>query len=201
MTTARKFFVALTLAVVVGGGFLAWSVTQGISTRSEPSAIEQVVARTMRSMAIPRLDRDRRNPVEGSAAIVAAGMTHYADHCAVCHGADGSGDTDVGRGMYPKPPDMRQAATQELSDGELFYIIENGVRLTGMPAFGDGSPESAQQSWHLVHFVRALPRLTEDQVAEVAAMTPRTPAQFRQEQEEQRFLEGGDAPSAAPNVH
>jgi hypothetical protein len=103
--------------------------------------------------------------------------------------------------MYPKPPDMRQAATQELSDGELFYIIENGVRLTGMPAFGDGSPESAQQSWHLVHFVRALPRLTEDQVAEVAAMTPRTPAQFRQEQEEQRFLEGGDAPSAAPNVH
>jgi mono/diheme cytochrome c family protein len=196
MTTARRFLVTLTLAVVLGGGFLAWSVTQGISTRSEPTAIERVVARTMRSMAIPRLDRDRRNPVEGTPEIVAAGMTHYADHCAVCHGADGSGDTDIGRGMYPKPPDMRQPATQELSDGELFYIIENGVRLTGMPAFGDGSPESAQQTWHLVHFVRALPRLTDDQIAQLTGMMPRTPAQFRQEQEEQRFLEGGEAPSA-----
>jgi mono/diheme cytochrome c family protein len=202
MTTATKTLAAaLTLAVVLGAGFAVWVVSQGISARDEPTAVEHALARTMRSLAIPRLDRDRRNPVDGTPEIVAAGMVHYADHCAMCHGTDGTGDTDIGRGLYPKPPDMRQAATQDLTDGELFYIIEHGVRLTGMPAFGDGSPESAQQTWHLVHFVRALPRLTDDQIAQVTGMMPRTPAQFRQEQEELRFLEGGDAPSTPGNVH
>ena len=67
--------------------------------------------------------------------VIAAGMAHYADHCAACHANDGSAETQIGLGMYPRPPDMRQPATQTLTDGELFYIIENGVRLTGMPAW------------------------------------------------------------------
>ena len=67
------------------------------------------------------------------------GRAHFADHCASCHGNDGRGNTEMGRNLYPKAPDMRQSGTQHLSDGELYWIIENGVRLTGMPAWGDGS--------------------------------------------------------------
>ena len=59
----------------------------------------------------------------------------------------------MGRNLYPKAPDMRQSGTQRLSDGELYWIIENGVRLTGMPSWGDGSGND-QDTWKLVHVVR-----------------------------------------------
>src|SRR5467141_1262563 len=57
-------------------------------------------------------------------------------HCATCHGNDGRRQTDIGRNMYPKAPDMRRARTQDLTDCELFSIIKNGIRLTGMSAWG-----------------------------------------------------------------
>ena len=75
---------------------------------------------------------------------------------------DGSGDTSIGRSLYPPAPDMRAARTQALSDGELFAIIENGIRLTGMPAWGTGTPEGERDSWALVHFIRRMPSLTPD---------------------------------------
>ena len=101
-------------------------------------------------LATPRAVRGRSNPVEANDAVFNEGLEHFADHCATCHGNDGSGDTAIGRNLYPRAPDMRTSRTQDLSDGELFSIIENGVRLTGMPAWGDGTPESEQASWVLV---------------------------------------------------
>jgi mono/diheme cytochrome c family protein len=203
MTTFLKALaLVIGVLILIAFGMAVWIGSRGISARAEPGAVEMTLARTMRRLAIPAGDRDRRNPVEGTPDIVAAGLTHYADHCASCHGNDGGGDTEIGRGLYPKPPDMRQAATQSLTDGELFYIIENGIRLSGMPAFGSGTPESAIQTWHLVHFIRALPKLTPEQIDTIAGMTPRSPAQLRREAEEQRFLEGGEPPSpAAPDAH
>ena len=85
---------------------------------------------------------------------VKKGLEHFADHCAMCHANDGSGAAEMGRGLYPRVPDMRLPATQSLTDGELFYIIENGVRLTGMPAWGTGTPEGEEATWHLVRFIR-----------------------------------------------
>jgi mono/diheme cytochrome c family protein len=88
---------------------------------------------------------------------------------------------------------MRLAATQALSDGELFYIIENGIRLTGMPGWGTGTPEGEAESWELVHFIRELPRLTAEDIAAMEAMNPRSLEEIRLELEEERFLRG-DAP-------
>ena len=115
----------------------------------------------MRRLATPRAVRTMTNPVKPTEAVLQEGLEHFADHCAVCHANNGGGDTEIGRGLYPRAPDMRAAPTQELSDGELFSIIENGVRLTGMPAWGTGTPEGERASWALVHFIRRLPKLTE----------------------------------------
>ena len=98
------------------------------------------MARRARSFAIPSSARARSNPVPPSSEALADGMAHYADHCAVCHANDGTGKTEMGQGLFPKAPDMRLAATQQLTDGELFYVIENGIRFTGMPAWSDFSP-------------------------------------------------------------
>jgi mono/diheme cytochrome c family protein len=205
MKAVLKAFVLLVVvsAVLLFGAFV-WIGSRGISARGEPSAIETAVAQTMRRLAIPRGDRDRENPVQATDEVIAVGMSHYADHCAACHANDGSGETQIGLGLYPKPPDMRQDATQSLTDGELFYIIENGVRLTGMPAWGAGTHESAEETWHLVHFIRQLPHLTPGQVKEMEAMNPRAPTETRQEIEEERFLRGDDAApaeAAKPHAH
>ncbi len=184
------------IAVAVGVSF----ARRGIGAKEAPGAAETAVARRLRSAAIPRAARDERNPVAVSAEAIKEGMEHYADHCAVCHANDGSGDTEMGRGMNPRPPDMRQAATQNLTDGELFYIIENGVRLTGMPAWGGGSEHDATDNWRLVHFIRHLPKLTPEEIETMKGLNPKSPEEFRQNEEERRFLEG-DAPKTAPPPH
>jgi mono/diheme cytochrome c family protein len=189
------------IAIVVGGAMAFWIASRGISARVQPGRIETAVARTMRGLAIPRSAHDLANPVPRSPEIIAEGMAHFADHCASCHANDGSGDTEIGRGLYPNAPDMRLPATQSLSDGELFYIIENGVRLTGMPAWSTGTDEGREASWHLVHFVRELPKLTPDQIEEMKALNPRSPDEIRQEIEEEKFLQGGPDAPAPPTVH
>ena len=172
----------------------AYSVAQrGLSTRTDPSRLEEFAAGTMRSFAIPASMRSRKNPVPATEAVLTDALEHFADHCAVCHANDGSGDTEIGRGLYPKSPDMRAAATQSLTDGEIFSIIENGIRLTGMPAWGDGTAESQRASWGLVHFIRRLPKLTPEEIERMEALNPKTPAQLREEEETRRFLEGETA--------
>ena len=112
---------------------------------------------------------------------------HFADHCASCHANDGSGHTEMGQKLYPRAPDMRLAETQNLTDGELYYIVENGVRFTGMPAWGEGGPND-HDTWHLVLFIRHLPHLTKEEILDMQNSNPRSPAEMREEEEEQNFL-------------
>ena len=186
--------VAATAGIVIG-----YILTAGLSARDEPTAIETFMARNVRRAAIGRRARGLVNPVAVSDQVIADARAHYADHCASCHANDGSGKTEMGRGLFPRVPDMRLAATQNLTDAELFWIIENGIRFTGMPAWSDGTTKGAGESWKLVHFIRRLPTLSTDDIHEMEKMNPRPPEEIRREIEEQRFLEGGDVAPAAPH--
>ena len=196
---ARVVVILLALTGAAACVVVAWLVSQGASARPAPGALETAVARRLRAAAIPRAARGLRNPVPASPEALNAGLEHFADHCATCHANDGSGDTEMGRGLYPRSPDMRLAATQSLTDGELFYIIENGVRLTGMPAWGTGTPEGEQASWHLVRFIRKLPKLTPDEIERMRELNPKSAAELREEEDARRFLAGeNNAPKPAP---
>jgi mono/diheme cytochrome c family protein len=199
-----RAFIVLVVIAAIAGGVVVYSIARrGLSARTEPSRVEEVVARTMRHFATPGEVRSRTNPVESTDTVLEEGLEHFADHCAVCHANNGSGETEIGRSLYPRAPDMRAAPTQELSDGELFSIIENGVRLTGMPAWGTGTAEGQRASWALVHFIRRLPTLTEDEIARMEQLNPKTAEEWREEEEARRFLAGEDTqPSrAAPHKH
>jgi len=162
----------------------------GLSARAVPSRLEATLAKQARHLSIPLDARRTKNPLTATPQSLRDGRLHFADHCSVCHGNDGSGVTMFGIGLYPKPPDMRTAETQKLSDGELFWIIENGVRFTGMPAFsGHGNAE--EDSWRLVHFIRHLPRLTPEEMAEMERYNPKGMEERIEEQEEDEFLNGG----------
>lgn len=186
----KAFLLLVAVGVLALMVVFIWISSRGLSAKAQPGRVETVIARTMRRVAIPRSDRNRPNPVAQTPEVIAEGMSHYADHCAACHANDGSGETEMGLGLYPKPPDMRQSATQSLTDGELFYIIENGIRLTGMPAWSTGTPDGEEATWHLVHFIRRLPHLTPDAIERMNALNPRSVDEVRQDIEAERFLRG-----------
>ena len=192
---------ALSLAavmVVTGVVFIKMS-TDGFSTHSQPTAIERALATRARSMAIPKAARDRKNPINNSPEVLAEARSHWADHCAVCHGNDGSGQATIGQHLYPPAPDMREAGTQQLSDGELFYIVENGIRLSGMP--GWGGSDGGEDSWKLVNFIRHLPGLSQTEIQEMEKLNPKTEAERQEELRDEQFLRGEPVPDAAPKAH
>jgi mono/diheme cytochrome c family protein len=154
-------------------------VRRGFSALAKPSAVEEFAATTARKMAVPSAYRHLRNPITPSTENIRAGMEHFSDHCATCHSNDGGGQTLCGKGLYPKPPDMRATGTQNKSDGELYYTIENGVCLSGMPAFSDA--HTAAQTWRLVLFIRHLPKITAEELSEMKGLNPKMeadPAKF-----------------------
>jgi mono/diheme cytochrome c family protein len=188
----KRWNLILVLLVLAAGLAIAAGVSMlhnGLSARATPTAMEAMFARNARQLAIPANARDEHNPMAATKETLTEARVHFADHCATCHGNDGSGNTMYGKGLYPKPPDLRAAETQKLSDGELFWIIENGVRFTGMPAFGGGHG-SQDDSWKLVLFIRHLPQLAMEERVEMERENPKGPQDREEEQEEQDFLRG-----------
>lgn len=184
---------AVVFLVLLMGATLAGLVIfrgAGISARRTPTALEAAVAKRAWRFLVPRDYSSRTNPVVASGETLRAGMEHWADHCASCHGNDGSGDTQIGRNLHPRAPDMRSVGTQRLTDGELFYAIEEGIPFTGMPAWRNGTEAGTRASWELVQFIRHLPRLTEDEKKEMEELNPRSPAQERRRRDIDDFLKG-----------
>ena len=178
--------VVLGLIVAVAASFLH----DGLSSRATPGRFETMVARKARRLALPSGARLAQNPVLASAEELRDARLHFADHCAICHANDGSGKSVIGDGLYPKPPDLRLPETQNLTDGQLFWIIENGVRFTGMPAFSSGGEHGSTDSWKLVHFIRHLPHLTAAERVEMEHYNPKGPEDRAEEQQENDFLNG-----------
>lgn len=195
----KKIVIGLLLLVIIALGAGAYTMHEmmerGFSTRTEPMQMEKVLATTIRGRAIPSRYKTMKNPVSTTPEVIHEGMAHWADHCATCHANNGSGDTMYGKTMYPHPPDMRQKDTQEMSDGELYYTINNGVRLSGMPAFGDPGDDDVD-SWKLVAFIRHLPRLTDAEETEMQRLNPKSPDEIQEEKEEEDFLKGDVKPAS-----
>lgn len=193
--------ILVAVAVLVGALLFARALRYGFSAHDEPTKIEASIARRMRRWSVPADLRKVTNPVPLTPEVLAEARAHFADHCASCHGNDGKGQTRMGRRLYPKAPDMSAARTQSLSDGELFSTIENGIRLTGMPGWGEGTAESAYGSWTLVHLIRRLPKITAEEIAQMERMNPVSPSELEERQSEEKFLEGADEKAGAHAMH
>jgi mono/diheme cytochrome c family protein len=193
---AFRILLIILVVIVVGVAIAGWSMmSRGFSAQMSPSGIESFIAPRMRNLAIPRKARDAKNPIADNPEVFSEATAHFADHCAICHSADGSGETHMGKGLFPKPPDLRENKTQDLTDGEIYYIIENGVRYTGMPAFGQSDDSGRDEdTWKLVRLIRHFPTLTPEQVQQIDQMTPKSPMELQREQDIQNFLQGGDVP-------
>lgn len=190
--------IALGILVIIAaaGAAVAASILHGgLSAQATPTRLEAYIANHVRLLAMPSGARRMTNPMPATPENLRDARLHFADHCATCHANNGNGDTMIGRGLYPKPPDLRLAHTQELSDGEMYWIIENGVRFTGMPGFA--SQGSSDDTWKLVRFIRHLPQLTAEEQVEMERYNPKGPEDRSEETEEDEFLDKG---AASPNA-
>ncbi len=165
MAKKLTWFVIL-VALLLGVGYPVAKIRQhGFSALDRPSRFEEFLARHARKIATPAGAQALTNPHPATPENLASAREHFAEHCASCHGFDGRGNTVIGRNLYPKAPDMTDAQTQNLADGELYYIIYNGVRFTGMPAWG--REDSPEEIWKLVSFIRHLPRITSEEIRQM----------------------------------
>lgn len=115
------------------------------------------MANAAKDVVIPLEAGQKKNPLPETDEIVSQGQEVFLGSCAQCHGADGRGDSNIGPKMYPPAMDLTSAHVQHWSDGELFWIIQNGVRLTGMPSWQSSISEN--DTWKLARFIHNLPRL------------------------------------------
>jgi predicted CXXCH cytochrome family protein len=158
----RRWIVAVLLFVAVIAVVYGVAVIRhGFSAADQPSALERGMARAVRNIGVPSLAKNEKNPLAATADLLAEARENFANHCANCHGNKGTLSSNIGQNLYPKAPDLSMPETQNLTDGEIHYIIKNGVRLTGMPAWSN--PHIAQDdtdAWKLVLFVRNIAAAT-----------------------------------------
>lgn len=198
----RRFLLWSAIAILVLGFAAAmWLRGSGISARRDSWPGEERIARAAWKHMVPKATREAANPVPATPDNLEGALEHFADHCAMCHGNDGSGETTIGRSVYPPVPDLRAPRTQQLTDGELFYAIEQGVPWTAMPAWGTGTQEGADESWKLVRFIRHLPKITTEELTRMEALNPRSAATDERDKAIDDFLSGGKAPSSKGHSH
>jgi predicted CXXCH cytochrome family protein len=162
----KVFLFALLMVAICGAVGTAILIRRGFRATSDPSSFETVLARAVRNLSIPRRAHNARNPWQPTPEALQEGREHFVARCAICHGNDGRGRTPMGRSLYPRVPDLLSVQTQSLTDGEIHYIIENGVQLTGMPARNNPHEELEDDSWKLVLFIRALRPLNAEEKSE-----------------------------------
>ena len=148
------------IGLVIAGTSVAISQFS-VSATPEPGKLETHLATSVMRVLIRRSSRE---PIPAAPSNLKAsteeGDKLFGTECAACHGLDGHKPTDAGRWMYPRAADLTSPEVQRYSDRELFWTVKNGVRLSGMPAFGNVEPD--EHIWNLIQYVRTLPTLPGD---------------------------------------
>lgn len=151
--SARRLFApAVAIAIIVGVAF--WIVTRNISALPEPGPFESRMFTAVRNSYIERAARSYSRAPASNASQISAGQGLFSMACASCHGTDGRSPTNIGRWMYPRVLDLGSPEVQRLSNPELFWVIKNGVRFSGMPGFG--KTFSDDEIWQATYYVRSL---------------------------------------------
>jgi mono/diheme cytochrome c family protein len=148
--------VGLVLGALLAGGIIAWVAASSLQRRVD-LPMEQVFAGFAKDIAIPSSASGLTPPGPlDDRRLLGRGREAFNGSCAVCHGADGSGQGRFGAAMYPPASDLRTANVQKRSDGQLYWVVKNGLSFVGMPAFGEQYNDEA--IWAIVGYVRALGR-------------------------------------------
>ena len=170
--TRRQLALGAPLLVVGAAGLVCAAVALGAvnpSATTRPSKAEKWVAHAALDAAV-RARAPRGKTAPSDPASLARGREAYRANCLVCHGVPGGEQSSIAAGLNPPVPDLAEPETHARSDGEIYFLVSGGVRLTGMPGFERSLPERTR--WDLVAFLRALPKLGEGELQALSGKAP-----------------------------
>jgi mono/diheme cytochrome c family protein len=134
----------------------------------KPGLIERTLAPWGRDRSVANRAPNEKNPFAGDPAAIATGLDHYRENCVMCHGAPGVAGAELSKGLNPPAPSLGEGEN-DTPDGELFWVIKHGIRMTPMPAFGPTHTD--EEIWKIVAFIRHLPDLTAQERDSLGAAT------------------------------
>jgi mono/diheme cytochrome c family protein len=162
MRTVIASILVAALVVLLGGFAVIYAGLYDVAATEPHSPVTSWLLETARTRSIKAHAAGIHTPpgLDDPAKVI-IGVEHYAAHCAVCHGAPGVPNGDIAHGLYPQPPNLSEAA-KRYSPGELFWILKNGIKMSGMPAWSD---HSDAELWSTVAFLKRLPGMSEQEYA------------------------------------
>ena len=157
-TVAVAGIVAVVVAIAV-----IYSGVINISALHRENALTRWVLHNTMEKSVERRAARISVPASHDQETLREGFSHFREMCVTCHGAPGIERSEIGKGLRPRAPDLAEAG-EELSEAEVYWIVGNGIRMTGMPAFAPTHNE--KQLWGLAAFVRGLHRMSPQEYAE-----------------------------------
>lgn len=155
--------------VALAAGLLVWTGSYDVAASTPPGKLEASLARLALNRSVARRAPAAKNALSASPKILREGLSHFKENCVGCHGTPGVDAAEYGQGLNPPAPDLTLPRVQKRPDGELFWIVSNGIRMTGMPAFSPTHKE--KEIWEIVAFLRHLPELSPDEERTLKAKT------------------------------
>lgn len=159
-----KFIIRALIVIVViaaAGLIFLYSGAYNVSAMVPHNRLTLWMINTLKDNSIEHRSKDVKVPDNlNDTSLVRIGFSHYKEMCQGCHGAPGIEKSEIGKGLYPHPPNLAHSA-KEMPPSELFWITKNGIKLTGMPAFG--KTHSDDKIWAIVSFMEQLPTMTKEQ--------------------------------------
>jgi mono/diheme cytochrome c family protein len=159
-----KFFSGVVCGLVLAVGVPALALYTGMlsmGASEKPSELEKKIGTMAWETSAEKLGPKTANPFGNKAEALKAGFDHYKENCFVCHAAPGVKSSEIAQGMNPAPPILDDV--EDLTDGQLYWVVKNGIRMTGMPAFGPTHDDD--EIWKIVTFIRHIPKLTPEEKA------------------------------------
>ena len=163
MKTVTTLAIAVIVGLVGAIGF-AYSGLYDVGASSSHSGLVNWLISTTSHASVERRARDIEVPNLESEQLQLAGANDFNSLCAGCHGEPGQDPEAMGQGLNPPPPNLAESAA-EMSAAELFWVTKNGIKMTGMPAWGVTHDDDA--IWPVVAFMTRLPELDASQYQEL----------------------------------
>ena len=166
----------LIVLAAIGGAIVLFFILPSMnwSATRRPGQMESTLASYITSSWIRGNAEEQRNPFRPTPENLNAGQGDFDEHCSGCHGLTGNGENRLEADFYP-PVAKLTGDTQKWSDGELYFIIANGLRMTGMPGFG--KKHDPKEIWGMILWVRHLAQLSPQEKSAIESVMHMTTEQ------------------------
>ncbi len=163
-----KLFASLIVVLIAVVGFVYSGIFNVSAQWEDPALLRWLLAST-REASVESRAENIKSPILGSATQIKNGFRSYREMCAVCHTPPGGTDSPIKQGLNPSPPNLAVAEDHAMTEAQLFWVIKNGIRMTGMPAWGPSHDDA--EIWDIVAFIKALPTIDADEYQRLNTQT------------------------------